>query len=153
MIRPALLCLAFAAPAHAAPVWIDGLGFRWVDASGQPVGDDCWDGKAGRPIDCALLDAMPPRITRPKPRPPCLTPRTPGCPVPAELVPSFRWASVNESVAAYPFTRAGGLPPVVVGDCTCRDAPAHDPQPVAPIPLPASAMLLLSALALLWRRG
>ena len=144
-------CL-FAGTANAAPVWVDGLGFRWVDASGQIATDDCWDGKAGRPIDCALLDAMPPRITRPKPRPPCLTPRTPGCPVPAELVSAFRWATVNESVAPYPFARPGGLPPVVVGDCTCRTT-AHDPQPVAPIPLPASALLLLSALAMLWRRG
>jgi len=162
MIRAAALSLALAAPAHAAPVWVDGVGFRWLDAAGQ-IAADCWDGKAGAPIDCALLAPMPARVV-PKPRPPCLTPRTPGCPA-----QTFRWAEVKESLTAEPFATpaaadAGSSYFIGGSGCFCgfwaggrscphaRHQPPASPPPQPPaIPLPASGLLLLAALALLWR--
>jgi hypothetical protein len=149
MIRAAALSLALAAPAHAAPVWVDGIGFRWLDAAGQIAADDCWDGKAGQPIDCALLAPMPARVV-PRPRPPCLTPRTPGCPA-----QTFRWAEVKESFTRQPFGNAGWLLPLVVSDCGCGyhqpPLPLTDDRQPPAIPLPASGLLLAGALALLWR--
>jgi hypothetical protein len=132
MIRAAALSLLLAAPAHAAPVWVDGLGFRWLDATGQIAADDCWDGKAGRPIDCALLAPMPARVV-PKPRPPCLTPRTPGCPA---VIPAYETPAA--AVVAAPSTPRWQT-----------EAPRASAVPA--IPLPAPGLLLAAALGLLWR--
>ena len=152
---------------EAAPVWIEDVGFRWVDETGAIATDECWDGKRGAPIDCALLQPgdMPKaarRYTSPMPRPPCLTPRTPGCPavtvfpattfVPPRPVVAVAPPSPSPRAPVFGSTWFGGsstsitnVTNIIRKGCDCPDMPA--PPPPYVIPLPAGGWLLLSALA------
>lgn len=136
-LRAAGLLIAVATPADAATIAnLPWLGFRPVTAEGRLAPDECWDGKAGAPIDCALLEPMPARV-RPKPRPPCLTPITPGCP--ERWAVGDRWPPVHLRTDQMAVKQTLPVPPL------------GPHQPPAPIPLPASGLLLLAALARLWR--
>jgi hypothetical protein len=146
VIRAAALSLLLAAPAHAGTVagWGNDLDpcldiAAPADPAGRAQWAEWWLG-LGCLIPANAGEWAPKSVTRPKPRPPCADVWRPGCP--GRYAPGpWRWAGIETPAAA-------ALP----RPSTPRwQAEAPRASAVPAIPLPASGLLLLAALAALWR--
>jgi hypothetical protein len=144
-------CLDIAAPA---------------DPEGRAQWAEWWLG-LGCLIPANAGEWAPKGVTRPKPRPPCADVWRPGCP--GRYAPGpWRWAGVSppsstprgvaqaaDAGSSYFIDGSGCFCGFCAGNRSCphaRHQPPASPPPQPPaIPLPASGLLLLAALAALWR--